>query len=117
MAAFARSLTPFYSDALPALVTAKDMTIENMFSTLTHFRLQRETLSKSLVNSAYTASGDNTKRSVTRFAGQKQKENKFNRMKKFNNKSTNPVTCSHCGMKWHEEKDCRIKKFQLRKLQ
>ncbi|KAK9251234.1 hypothetical protein V1507DRAFT_465177, partial [Lipomyces tetrasporus] len=45
---FIRSLTPFYSDALPSLVTEKDMTIDQMFATLTHFRLQRQTLAKGL---------------------------------------------------------------------
>ncbi|KAK9235131.1 hypothetical protein V1525DRAFT_458790 [Lipomyces kononenkoae] len=96
------------------------MTIEKMFSALTHFRLQRETLTKNLVSSAYTAS-DSTSfkqdaRSTSSHEKKQPKKFKINKHKNNfgnnnnNNRSTRPVTLPH-------GKDCRIKTFQLKKLQ
>ncbi|KAK9249604.1 hypothetical protein V1507DRAFT_507429 [Lipomyces tetrasporus] len=50
---FLCSLTVFYNDALPSLLTAVDMTIDKMFSTLTHFRMQRQVTN--VTDAAYSA--------------------------------------------------------------
>ncbi|KAK9240953.1 hypothetical protein V1525DRAFT_393256 [Lipomyces kononenkoae] len=41
---FRRSLTSFYSDALPSLLTAPNMSVSEVFKALTHLRLQRESM-------------------------------------------------------------------------
>ncbi|KAK9250512.1 hypothetical protein V1507DRAFT_467299 [Lipomyces tetrasporus] len=83
------------------------MTIDQMFATLTHFRLQRQTLAKGLVNSAYAASDSSSSKSKVRIPRPGQKKFKPNRHKKINNTSAKSMTCNHCGMKYHEEKEVR----------
>ncbi|KAK9247317.1 hypothetical protein V1506DRAFT_532320 [Lipomyces tetrasporus] len=86
MEVFARSLTPFYNDALPSLVTEKDM-IDKMFSVLTHFRLKRQTLTTGSVNSAYAVSGSSSSKPNVRITRPGQKKFEPN---------------------WHKKKDQRI---------
>ncbi|KAK9241506.1 hypothetical protein V1506DRAFT_465926, partial [Lipomyces tetrasporus] len=113
---FLCSLTVFYSDALPSLLTTVDMTIDKMFSSLTHFRMQRQTTT--VTDAVYSAETNVSKTSSE--TGYKSNGNK----KKFkarklsrNGVSKDKPKCSHCGKRNHEAKDCRVRKYQLRQVQ
>ncbi|ODQ71810.1 hypothetical protein LIPSTDRAFT_331923 [Lipomyces starkeyi NRRL Y-11557] len=104
---FLRSLTSFYSDALPSLLTTPNMPVSDVFKALTHFRLQRAALTEGSTDSAYSVklNRKGSTKSIC-FQGRKKKHDSKKHLK-----------CTHCGMRFHEAKDCRVKKYQLQQVQ
>ncbi|ODQ76038.1 hypothetical protein LIPSTDRAFT_1438 [Lipomyces starkeyi NRRL Y-11557] len=107
---FFAHLTTFYSDALPSLLSTPNMPVRDVFKALTHFRLQREALSEGSTDSAYTVSVKQGHKPSS-FKPKKLHGGKDNREAKKN------LKCTHCGRRYHEAKDCRIKKYQLRQIE
>ncbi|KAK9427604.1 hypothetical protein V1505DRAFT_28476 [Lipomyces doorenjongii] len=84
------------------------MSVSDVFKALTHFRLQREALTEQSTDAAYNVSVKLNHKGSTKpisFQGRKKKHDAKKHLK-----------CTHCGMRYHEAKICRIKKYQLRQI-
>ncbi|KAK9319333.1 hypothetical protein V1517DRAFT_332890 [Lipomyces orientalis] len=100
---FLRSLTPFYSDALPALFTAPNMSVTEVFKALTHFRLQRE----SMTYGKGLASTDNSNRSAAYMSEAYPRSKYVHRDWQYRFRSRKGLRCGNCGGRFHTENTCR----------
>ncbi|KAK9354710.1 hypothetical protein V1523DRAFT_127249 [Lipomyces doorenjongii] len=94
---FLRSLTSFYSDALPSLPSNPNMPVGDVFKGLTHFRLQREALTEGSTDAAYNVS-------VSQESHNHQKSSS-NKWKKFQGRKNQRLAkrglqCTHCGQRY-----------------
>ncbi|KAK9244162.1 hypothetical protein V1506DRAFT_542166, partial [Lipomyces tetrasporus] len=84
-----------------------DLTIDKMFSTVTHFRMQRQAVTAT--DAAYTVQA-----TVQTSAVKETGKTKKSKPKKTSERGINKpkITCTLCGKRNHEEKDCPVKKYR-----